>query len=261
MKHVNIISGLPRSGSTVLSSILNQNPNFLAGVADNTHEIIHATCLASSNPIGISLLNEERRLDILRGIFEGYYKFSSAETVFNSSRSWCSDIALITKLYPEVKIICCVRDIFWILNSFEMLYRKNPTIYSHTTSQLPFLSSVYYRCHANMDEYSGVLGKALASMKTAFYSEFRNNIFVVEYDNLTKFPEITMRKIYEFIEQPYFKHDFNSVDISYDELDLAFQSANLHTVRKRVEFIERDPVLPPDLHERYMHRGYEFWRN
>jgi sulfotransferase len=87
---------------------------------------------------------------------------------------------------------------------------------------------------------------------------FKNMIMFVEYELLTKNPEGMMKAIYDFIGQPYFQHDFNNVEDSYDEYDREINLKGLHTTRKKVEFIPRNFILPPDILNQYS--NLEVWR-
>jgi sulfotransferase len=67
-----------------------------------------------------------------------------------------------------------------------------------------------------------------------------------------------MKAIYSFIDEPYFEHDFNDVEASYDEFDEDVQLPGLHTTRKKVEFIQRESILPPDIWQRV--ENMEVWK-
>ena len=70
---------------------------------------------------------------------------------------------------------------------------------------------------------------------------------ILEYEQLAKNPEQTMRALYNFIGEPYFDHDFNNVEASWDEYDVEAGINGLHKIRKEVKYIEREPIIPPDL--------------
>jgi sulfotransferase len=80
---------------------------------------------------------------------------------------------------------------------------------------------------------------------------------IVEYDQLCKNPKGVMTAIYNFIGEPQFEHDFNNVQMSWDEYDAEI-GIKLHDVRKKVEFKTRETILPPDLIHKYS--GMEVWR-
>ena len=68
-----------------------------------------------------------------------------------------------------------------------------------------------------------------------------------------------MKKIYAFLGEPWFEHDFDNVEDSYDEFDEGAKIEGLHRVRKRVEFKQRRPILPNDLWHRYS--SSSFWKD
>lgn len=257
-----MISGLPRSGSTLLSAILNQNPKFTAGISDPLNDLI-ANAITAFSTTGISTqCSEEQRINVLRGIIESFYAHSSAEVAFNTSRFWTGNLPLMDKLYPDAKVICCVRDLGWILDSFEQLYNKNPTINSKEMYGSGSIdvnnNNVYYRADAFMDK-SGATIRAYDSLRTAYYGEYNQKLLFVEYNDLASQPKEMMQRIYDFIGEPYFKHDYNNVEVSHDEYDEAVQVKGLHKVRKKVQYVHRNTIIPPDIWERY--EGMQFWRN
>ena len=78
--------------------------------------------------------------------------------------------------------------------------------------------NVYTRCQSLMRE-DRPLGFAYMALKHAITSNEKSMLMLVEYDQLTKKPETTIKSIYKFIDKPYFGHDFNNVKVSYDEFD------------------------------------------
>ena len=83
-------------------------------------------------------------------------------------------------------------------------------------------------------------------------------MILVEYQALTRAPRETLRHIYSLLEEPWFEHDFENVEYQADDFDLALGTRGLHTVRRRVEWIERRSVLPPELFDRFSNDM--FWR-
>jgi sulfotransferase len=117
--------------------------------------------------------------------------------------------------------------------------------------------TVYSRSRALMTQ-GHTVRFAYDCLKEAITGPQKHMVMLVEYDQLAKNPERTIRSLYNFIEQPYFQHNFDAVDCSYDEYDLEAGIKGLHKIRKRVEFIKRDSILPPDLFHEFS--GLEVWR-
>jgi len=252
MKQFHMIAGLPRSGSTLLSSILSQNPQFHTGISDPLNGAI-SRIIREFSVGGVSTqCTEEQKLSALSGFIDGYYNHIDKPIVFNTSRYWTGMLHVMDKLRSNAKVICCVRDIPWIINSFELLHKKSPTLLpSECTEDDVYRRSDYW--------FNNLVVKNLNSLKEGFFSPYKEKMLFVEYENLAREPQKTMKTIYKFIGEPYFKHDFNNVECSHDEFDIAKQHVGLHKTRKKVEFIEQAPVIPPDLWRAFS--GQEFWRD
>ena len=248
-KKYNFISGLPRSGSTLLSSILNQNPSFTAGITDALFEIImsmiqiRSTSLSAHGSLGVEKLEE-----LARALFESYYSDSNP-VVFNTHRAWTCETALAKKLFPTFKMIVCVRDIPWIVDSFERLNSDNPltlkSIYHFGQG-----TSIYDRYNmlvGNVPDKAAYIAGPLKSLRQAMSCRERNQLLFVDYESLVSNTEATIKKIYEFIEEPYYEHDFDKVGANYAEYDIPTGMDGMHLVRDKVSKIQRDTVLPKDL--------------
>jgi sulfotransferase len=119
-KTYHFITGLPRSGSTLLSSILKQNPRFHASITDPLATMVKGVIDSSNTGPGIRTeVPVTRRENIIRSLFEGYYKDVDKEVVFNTNRAWTLLTPQIDHVFPNSKFVVCVRDINWILDSFE----------------------------------------------------------------------------------------------------------------------------------------------
>jgi len=256
---LHFISGLPRSGSTLLAAILKQNPRFMAGMTSPVSGLFRAIEDATSVRQETSVfLSDDQRSDILKGLFNAYYKKVSAYTgvVFDTSRLWCARTSALNKLFPDAKMICCVRELGWIVDNFERLYRRNgqkpSAIYNFDTG-----GTVYSRSEG-IASGGGVVGFAFNAFKEAYYSEFSKNLMIVDYENLCKSPDKVIAGVYDFIGEDKFSHDFNNVEYSAGEFDRLLGAEGLHDVKGKVEWRPRKSILPPDLFERY--RNDNFWR-
>jgi sulfotransferase len=122
-----LFSGLPRSGSTLLSAILRQNPALHAGMTGPMGSLVSALLreMSSANETAV-FIEESQREMILRGLFDSFYHaMHPSQTVFDTNRLWCAKLHVIAGLFPEAKVICYVRHIPWIIDSVERLIRRN----------------------------------------------------------------------------------------------------------------------------------------
>lgn len=256
-KKYHFISGLPRSGSTLLTGILRQNSRFYSDISDPLLGFILAV-IESNNDASVRALSDEERLkNTIFGIFDGYYKNIDKETIFNCNRGWTKHVEYLYRLNDNFRVICCVRDYKWILNSFEKIY-KNRTL--KQTINTPSYGGNSLTVWHRTDELAtnGFVRFAYNALKEAYYGPYSKHLLFVEYNDLTKNPKETMQKIYDFVEEPYYDHDFDNVIYSNHEYDDPIQLPGLHTVKRKVEYVEGDMILPPDLVEKYS--NWEFWR-
>jgi sulfotransferase len=203
-------------------------------------------------------INKQR--EIIQNMFSTFYNTGN-EVCFNTNRGWTSKTPLVKDVFPASKIIVCIRDLGWILDSFEQLHAKNPytlkPLYHHQD-----LGSVYERTRMLMGDipnFGGYVMGPLANTKQSMYSNEKDMLCVVEYDSLAKHPKESMQKIYQFLNEPWFEHDFNNVEDSYDEFDEQAKIKGLHKIAKVVEYKQRRPILPEDLWGQYSSMSY--WKN
>jgi sulfotransferase len=254
-KSYHFITGLPRSGSTLLSAILKQNPRFHASITDSLATMVKGVIETSQDGPGMKFeVPVERRKNIVRHLFEGFYQDVNKEVVFNTNRAWTLLTGVTRDLFPKAKHIVCVRDINWVLDSFELAHRRNP--FSTNTVTGGHSGTVYSRVQELMDE-KGIIGFPYTGIKQAITGSDRDILFILEYDQLTKNPKEVMQALYKFIEEPYFEHDFNNVEASWDEYDAEI-GIKLHDVKKKVEYKTRSTILPPDILSQFA--NMEVWR-
>lgn len=260
MAAFHFISGLPRSGSTLLAALLLQNPRFHAGMTSPvgtlfTGMLDHFSAGSEFGPV----IDQSMRRRLLRGLFDTYYADAAAKAaIFDTNRLWCAKMPAVKDLFPESRVIACVRNVAWIMDSIERLYRANP--YEHTKL---FVNSaerntVYSRVDT-LAEAGRLVGFPWAALKEAYYGEHAQSLLVIEYELLAQAPERVLRLIYEFIGEPWFNHDFTNVSYDAPAFDAALGLAGLHRVRPAVKLADRRTILPPDLYEKYS--VLSFWRD
>ena len=254
-KTYHFITGLPRSGSTLLSSILRQNPKFHASITDPLATMTKGVIETSQDGPGMkSEVPVQRRKNIVKALFEGYYQDVDKEVIFNTNRAWTLLTPQIKDLYPDSRMIVCVRDIKWILDSFEVAHRNNPLSTNTVTGNLS--GTVYSRADDLMDE-KNIVGFPYLGIKQAITSNEKTMLMLVEYDQLCKTPKEIMTAIYSFINEPYFEHDFDNVEASWEEYDSEI-GIKLHDVKKQVKYTPRQSILPPDIQHKYS--NMEVWK-
>ena len=255
MKQYYFISGLPRSGSTLLSAILKQNPEFYADIASPVESLTGSSVDIITGSENNFIVTKNQRKNLLYGIFDGYYQHIKKPVIFDTSRSWTKKTNLLQALFSYTKILCPVRDIVSILNSFEVLLNKN-CFYTKQIGEKVFSDNIFIRTQE-------IFEREVINCHTFLQEGYALNpemIYFIEYENLCKEPEKTMRGIYNFLEKSYYSHDFEDIEYSNENFDKACNIKNLHTVRTKVEYIPPRFVFPPEIVHKYKKMNMEFWR-
>lgn len=254
------ISGLPRSGSTLLSAILRQNPKVHASMSSPIGHIFRAifNAMGSENEFSI-FIDEQQKRALLEGVFNSYYGAMEdpRDIIFDTNRLWTTRLPTLQELFPGSKVICCVRNPAWILDSVEQLIRRNALDNSKLFNNVEG-ATVYGRAEA-LQRRDRMIGFAWSALKEAYFGEHADKLLLVEYDLLANYPKETIGLIYQFIGEEPFEHDFNDVEYQADDFDAFMNTKGLHTVRRKVEFRERETVLPPDLFEQF--NALQFWND
>ncbi|WP_298327493.1 sulfotransferase [Asticcacaulis sp.] len=256
---VHVISGLPRSGSTLLSALLLQNPRFHAGISSPVLPLMTNLIDMMSAGGGPVMVTDEQRRSIVKGVFDGFYASTGREVVFDTNRAWTARLPLLQDLFPGAKVIACVRDMPWIMDSFERVIRQSPYEKTRMFAGAPDHTTVYGRTEA-LGSQNGVVGGPWCALREAYYGPQSQSLLIVEYELLAHSPEKVLRLVYDFIGEPWYsRHDFENVEFNADDFDAALGLRGLHAVRPRVAFEPRKTILPPDVWKRYEDKS--FWRD
>ena len=257
------ISGLPRSGSTLLSALLCQNPRFSAAMTSPVAVLVGSVHGKMCGGEFGGFFDDSKRATILRAVVESYYAdkidtLPAKPVVFDTNRTWTGRAALWGAMYPQSRIICCVRDVGWIIDSVERMLAKNPLQLSRMFKFQPG-TSVYARAEILMNSDSGLVGLAWSNLREAWFGEQAKRLILVPYNHLVKEPQRTLTRLYAELGEPLFEHDLQNVVYDEPDYDAHLGMPGLHAVRKNVEFQARKLCIPPDIFARYSTTG--FWNN
>ncbi|QHG88991.1 RiPP modification sulfotransferase RaxST [Xanthomonas sp. NCPPB 1638] len=253
------ISGLPRAGSSLLAALLRQNPQVHADVTSPVARLYAAMLMGMSEEYPSSVqIDDAQRIRLLRGVFHAYHQDRpGVQTVLDTNRAWCSRLSGLATLFPEGRVVCCVRDVGWIVESFERLAQAQPLRLSSVFGYDPE-DSITMRADL-LTSPRGVVGYALDGLRQAFYGEHASRLLLFRYETLAQRPAQAMEQVYAFLQLPAFAHDYDSVEANADRFDAALQAPGLHRVRRGVDYVPRRSVLPPMLFDRLQQLA--FWEN
>lgn len=261
MKEIHFISGLPRSGSTLLCNILAQNPAVHTTPTSACHEALFAmrNCWHEwiEHRAAKSLADSNNLQRVLSAILNAYHG-TERPVVVDKGRGWLSLIELAEfALGRRVKVIVPVRGLPQILSSFEKLHRKRAATHKATGDY--FKAQTVQGRSEHLLAGNEVLGLAYNRLKDALQRGLGDRLYLVEFDDLTHDPGATIKGIYNFLGLEPFEHDFANVE-QYTLEDDAVHGVDLHSIRRGVKPVKDDSaqVLGAELCKLYT--GTEFWR-
>lgn len=253
LETIHFISGLPRSGSTLLSALLRQNPRFSAGMTSPVGGLFNAMLRETSQRNEAAVfIDDALRQRLLRAVFESYYaEVPDNGVVFDTNRQWTTKLPALTRLFPAAKIICCVRNPAWVVDSIESLIQRNAFELSGIFNFEPG-GTVYSRADG-LSGPGGMVGFPYNALREAVFGPWGDRLLLVRYESLSTQPAATLAAIYDFIGEPLFPHDPANIEPCYDmiEFDIRLGTPGLHHVGSQVRPRARNTVLPPDIFTRF----------
>lgn len=205
---MNIIMGLPRSGSTLLCNILSQNPTFAVEHTSPLPALLRTMVTVwSQSPDTKGGLVPERRDEteakLLRCARSFCDSWNGTEKVpFNKSRNWALNLLPLWQIYPDSKVIVLVRDLREVFASFEKQQRKFPLLDENPTLDITQRA-------INMFSSQGMIGGPLKGIEDILAR--RQEVHWVKYEDFVRHPMEAMERLYCYLDQPSFDHDFEDV--------------------------------------------------
>ena len=249
------VSGLPRSGSTLLMNLLGQNPNFHVTPTNDLLEIITTVRDSWTNMISFKSQGIEtvkpRILSSLKGSIYGFFEneFDEGKVVFDKSRGWLANIELIEEILGrEVKIIVTVRDIRAIVSSFEKINRKSQVTKPMPGGQAYFDYQTIEGRAAQLLHQESVLGLSINRIRDVFNRGLSDRLIIMPYHKLTTETQNVMNDLHTLLGFPEFEYTPDNVEQVTHEDD-SVHGMKLHEIRKEIKPVEPDweQVLTPDL--------------
>ena len=263
------MAGLPRSGSTMLSAILNQNPRFYCGPSSPVvPTMLTIEQSLSQDELFLAYPKYDFGKNLISSVLDQYYADIDKPVIFEKNRSWVNRMDYIQGYFgiQTPKILYPVRDVSEILASFISMIHRNPVI---VNERLNFIDQSLVqqgipindenRCRAIAGP--GILGQSFDGLKKALSEGYRANIHFVEYKDLVNNPRETMKKIYQFLGEPEYHHDFkNLVNVHREDDARIYGFTDMHEVRPEVKSISTPPedILPRVILDAT--KNAEFWR-
>lgn len=242
-----ILGGLPRSGSTLLSALLRQNPvidvtptGFMLGLVQGMQNQ-----WTSSDPRKSWHDQDDAKARLnwaIAGAVHGYLGTDASVAIEKTRGAFAYIETLEEALGEQPKIIAPVRDLRAIVASMEKLWRRNP---EYSGFGAPTVGD---RVAKWMNPEQPPLGTILPQIKDAFHRGVADRALFTRFEDLTNNPEGELRRVYAYLgmDYPGGVHDFEEVYNEPREHDAIHGPFGDHR-------IEAGPVkAPPEDWEDYL---------
>jgi len=238
---------LPRSGSTLLQNLIAQNPDFYATPTSGLIEIfLNARNIYTNN---VEFKAQDRATmeagfkNLCReGMFGFFNAITDKKYVIDKSRGWSVTYDFLNWYYPNPKVVVMVRDLRAIVASLEKKFRQ----YQHIDSGLQNWNELRNTTVDKRIDYflfqAPPLSVSIDVLYDTIMRQLAKNCLFIKFENFTVNPEREMKRIYEYFELPYFKHDFENIDQKTFEDDNYHIPFGDHEIRSDVRPVPNDYI-------------------
>jgi len=244
------MGGLPRSGSTVLTAILNQHPEIYASPQSNLlgiyHNLQNEIYNSESWKTGLIHENYQTTINFLGNLF---YSSVEKSIIIDKNRAWGTpgNHNIATTLNKTPKTILVLRPIIEVLSSFVRLAEKNPDNFIDNEIANQDFYSKYYkdindvRCDYLMRS-NGEIDQALLAIATLLNKP--EICHLVWYDDLVANPQACLSGIYQFLDIYDFKHNFSKIkQLDKHDDSQIFGIKDLHLISSSIKASQTKPEL------------------
>lgn len=260
------LSSLPRSGSTLLLYILNQNPKFAIGPDSDISYLLDT----SRSYIKIAIKDSQIPHQKVTDCFLNFCKSGTESWISNlikedqifidKSRGWLIDMDFTFKVFPNLKMIFNIRDLRSIVNSFEKVHHDS--IYADNKSYYKNIESDLQTQRIDGIIKSHMVNDPLTSLRelTEIPKKYTSNILITRNEDLIEDPNSFMKTIYEFLELPFYQHDFENINQDNNYNDNPYMPYGNHKIKNSLdkEVSPKYEYVRDDISEKIV-RGYSWF--
>jgi sulfotransferase len=269
MKHLHFCGGLPRTGSTVLMNILQQNPEIFTTATDPFPHILQEQILVKSRYTeAFQAMSCEQADDAVYGMALGatrgwYEGLTKKSVVVSKARQWSG----LHHLFPQSKILVTVRDLRDIVESFDRVNSRIKALHTFSDDHTLYASmSEEEKLHYHFKEsnaFSSTLRHEIPKYIDLFKQD-SSRVKFIRYEDVLRNPQYMLQRIYDFLGLPLYTHDLGNIQqSSMFEHDNAYfrEKTDHHTKPSLLPWKEPTRVLSEQFHQRVIKDNSWFYRS
>lgn len=239
-KQIYFQSSLPRAGSTLFQNVMGQNPDFYVTPTSGVLELLYGARSNYTNSPEFKAqdanLMKSGFLSFCNSGINGFFDgVTDKPYVMDKSRGWGIHYNFLNSFYPNPKIIVFVRDLRAIFASMEKNYRKSQHLDSGIVNHGQMRGTTTEK-RVDIWGQSQPVGLAIERIQQLFKEGISNNVLFVKFEEFCSNPEKEMRRIYEYLELPYYEgHDYNNVEQITQEDDTVYGIYGDHNIKQEIK--------------------------
>ena len=244
---------LPRSGNTLFTSIINQNPEIACTANSVTLEIMKNLFLVKTTDTFKNFPDYKSLDNVMDNVFTNYYQQWPQRIIIDRGPALTSanpgNFELMQRHFkPGFKCIVLLRDLMEVFASYMKWYTENPDSFVNK-----FGFSDEEKLLALMNK-NGAIVKEIRSIQNAY--NYPNMCHFIKYNDMVADPEKIFKELYKFLDEPYYPHYFENLkqininDIKYNDTVVG---KNMHTIRTIVKKETNNYIVPKSIREKYEH--------
>tara|TARA_R110001599_G_scaffold284565_1_gene486580 strand:- start:122 stop:826 length:705 start_codon:yes stop_codon:yes gene_type:complete len=206
---------------------MNQNPDVAVTANSITLDIMKNLLLLKYTNIFKNFPDEQSLDNVLDKVYNLYYKNWNHKVIIDRGPV-CTpgNLRIMQKHFKQpIRCVVLVRDVLDVLASYIKWFETEPTSFINQ--------------YATLDEKliqimnkKGAVAKELMSIQYLLHHP--EMAVFIKYDDLVMNPEKELRKVYTFLNLPYFPHTFtnlNQVVVNGLQYNDSIVGKNMHTIR------------------------------
>jgi sulfotransferase len=232
-KKLFFLIAMPRSGNTLFASIMNQNSEIVCTANSITLEIMKELFFLKKTDVFKNYPDHKSLDNVLDSVFDIYYKDWPQRIIIDRGPVMTTgNLKLMQKHFKRpFKCIVILRNLIDVLASYMKWYTENPDAFPNK-----------YNCKNDDEKLSmimnkdGAVAKDLEAIKNSY--NYPEMCLYIKYDDLVTQPEQEIKRIYNFIGEPYFNHtfkDLKQININGIGYDDTIVGKNMHTIRTEIK--------------------------
>ena len=253
IKKLFFLVGMPRSGNTLFTSIINQNPNITCTANSITLEIMKDLFLLKKTDVFQNYPDHQSLDNVLDSVFVNYYKDWPQKYIIDRGPVMTKgNFKLMQKHFKKpFKCVVLLRDLMDVLASYIKWYTEEPTAFLNRLNLKNDEEKLFMLMNIN-----GAIAKDLEAIKNSF--NYPDICHFIKYNDLVQNPREEINKVYNFLDIPYYPHQFTNlqqININGMPYDDTILGNNIHKIRTEIkkEYNPYTERIPQSIKERYEH--------